>query len=317
MNNLKGKKLLITGSTGFIGANLVRNALKADAEVHIITRPISNNWRIRDIFEDICCYPIDLLDLNALELVISKIKPDLIYHTASYGGNPIQKDLKKIIESNFIATTNVVNSCKKVGFELFVNTGSSSEYGTKTTRMSEDNLLEPVNNYGILKAATTLYCQAIAKNEDLPIVTLRLFSPYGCFEDSSRLIPSVILSCLRGKNPVIATTTSVRDFIFIDDVVNAYRKLSYASDVSGRIFNIGYGEQHSVWEIVNKIIDLTGSKVVSEIKGAPKWPNEPAKWEADISRAIDLLGWRPKYNLEQGLTTSIRWFENNIQLYGC
>jgi nucleoside-diphosphate-sugar epimerase len=312
---LKGRKVLITGSTGFIGANLVRNFLKNGAEVHILTRVTSNKWRIKDIFKDVHEYCVDLLDYEKLASIISDIAPEIIIHTAIYGGYPFQKDIKKIIASNFIGTVNLVNACKKVDFELFVNTGSSSEYGIKSKPMTEEDILEPVDDYGVSKAAATLYCQAVARREKIPVVTLRLFSPYGYYEEPTRLIPSVVISCLKRRNPEVSSPNSVRDFIFIEDVIDAYMKVMKTSDIGGEIFNIGYGKQHSVREVVNKITELTGNNVRPVWGSVPKRANEPNVWQADVTKANDVFKWEPKYSLEAGLAKTIKWFRENMILY--
>jgi len=315
MKTLNGKKVLVTGSTGFIGANLVKKSLGEGAELHILIRDTSYKWRINDVLEGVNIYHVDLSDYGHLKDIVLNIRPDIIYHTAAYGGSPFQRDFWNIIKSNFIGTANLVNACKNMDFELFVNTGSSSEYGIKAFPMRESDLLEPVNDYGVSKSAATLYCQSVAKNENLPIVTLRLFSPYGRHEGPTRLIPSVIMACIKNEKIKISSTKLVRDFIYIDDVLGAYAKLTGAYKISGQIFNIGGGEQHSIGEVVNKIIELTGSEMVPETEGAPRWPNEPDRWQADISKAKHLLNWHPKYNLEKGLNATIKWFEENMPLY--
>ena len=312
---LKGRKVLITGSTGFIGANLVRRFLKIGAEVHILTRTTSNKWRIKGVLKDVHEYCVDLLDYEKLASIISDIKPEIIVHTAIYGGYPFQKDIKKIIEFNFIGTVNLVNACKKVDFELFVNTGSSSEYGIKSKPMAEEDILKPVDDYGVSKVAATLYCQAVARREKLPVVTLRLFSPYGYYEEPPRLIPSVVISCLKGRNPEVSSPNSVRDFIFIEDVIDAYMKVIETSDIGGEIFNIGYGRQQSVGEVVNKIVELTANNVRPEWGSLPKRANEPDVWQADITKAKDVLKWEPKYSLERGLAKTVKWFVENMILY--
>ena len=210
---------------------------------------------------------------------------------------------------------NLIDACKETGFDLFVNTGSSSEYGIKTDPMKETDLPEPRNIYGISKIASTLYCQAVALNENLPIVTMRLFSPYGDFEDSSRLIPSVILSCLRGKNPEISSPEFVRDFIYIEDVIDLYEQLPDADITAGNIFNAGTGKQHSVGEVADIIARITGNQVKPVVGLPRRWPNEPKNWQADMSKTSDSLHWAPKYELDAGLTKSVEWFENHQHLY--
>jgi nucleoside-diphosphate-sugar epimerase len=172
-----------------------------------------------------------------------------------------------------------------------------------------------VNDYGVSKSAATLYCQSVARNKKIPMVTLRLFSPYGCYEGHKRLIPSVILDCFRGKNPEIISFEFVRDFIFIKDVMDAYIRLLDAKEIIGEIINIGSGKQHTVGDIADTIIELTGDVLVPEASGTPRWPNEPEKWEADITKAKKLLNWEPKYDLTRGLDATIKWFRENINLY--
>lgn len=315
MKSLKKKTILITGVTGFVGSNLMRRLCKSRADLHVITRESTNLWRVKDIINDVKRYTPDLTDFNSMKKVIHEINPDIIYHLATYGGNPRQDNFRQIIESNFFGTVNLINACKETGFDLFVNTGSSSEYGIKTVSMKENDLPEPRNNYGISKIASTLYCQSVALNENLPIVTLRLFSPYGDFEDSSRLIPSVILSCLRGKNPKISSSGYVRDFIYVQDVIDLYEQLPDADIISGNIFNAGSGKQHTVGEVVDTIIKITGNQV-KPIVGLPqRWPNEPKTWQADMSKTLKAVHWVPKYNLDEGLTKSVEWFENHQHLY--
>lgn len=313
---IKNKRVLITGSTGFIGANLTREFLKIGFEVYIFTRVTSNKWRLSDILKDVKEYCVDLSDRERLEKIILDIKPEIILHTAVYGGYPFQKNTDKIMQTNIVGTVNILSACSRVGFDIFVNTGSSSEYGTKHSPMRETDLLEPNNDYGVSKASATLFCQTKAKIEKLPIVTLRLFSPYGYYEEPTRLIPSVIVACLRGENPKVSSPDPVRDFIFIEDIINAYVKvIKTKREVEGEIFNIGYGRQYSVGEVVNKIVELTGNKVKPEWGSIPKRTNEPTVWQADVSKAKNILNWKPGYSLEKGLAKTVNWFMENMTLY--
>jgi nucleoside-diphosphate-sugar epimerase len=315
LGSLDGKKVLITGSTGFIGANLARRCLDSGSEVYVLTRVTSDRWRIEDILLELHEYRADLSDYERLETVLSEISPDIVYHTAVYGGDFAQKNFRTMVESNLLGTVNLINACKKVDLELFVNTGSSSEYGIKAVPMNEDDLLEPVNDYGVVKSSVTLYCQEKARSEGLPAITLRLFSPYGSYEGPGRLVSSTILACLRDQCPRISSRDFVRDFIYINDVLDAYLNAAESTGIGGRIFNIGSGVQHSVGEVVNTIIRLTGNKVAPIVGLPQKWQTEPVVWQADISRAQTLLGWSPKYDLERGLDAAIRWFYENMSLY--
>ena len=312
---MTSKTILITGATGFIGSCIAHKLVNMNYDVHITKREQSNIWRIRNIINRIIPHDVDLIDSERVEKLIKESKPDIIIHTAIYGGRPYQKDIKKIIMTNFIGTVNLINACKKVGFELFVNTGSSSEYGIKSKPMTEDAILEPINEYGVSKAAGSLYCQVVARREKIPIVTLRIFSPYGYYDHKARLIPSVIMSCLAKKNPEIIYPNCVRDYIFVEDIVDAYIKVIETSNIIGEIFNIGYGKQHSMREVGEIIVKLTGSKVRLILGNAPKLQNEPDIWQADVSKAEHILKWRPKHSLEKGLVKTVKWFEKNMNIY--
>lgn len=315
MVTFKNRDILITGATGFVGSNILRKFLDLESNVHILTRESSDKWRINDLLKDLNEYNVDLMEYEKLTHIVSEIEPTLIFHMATYGGSPFQKDSYAIIKSNFIGTFNLVNACKKADFELFINTSSSSEYGIKSHPMEENDMLGPVNDYGVSKAASTLYCQSIARNENLPIVTLRLFSPYGYYEAPMRLIPSVILACLKNENPKVTSPHFVRDFIFIEDIIDSYIKVSEKANFKGDIFNIGQGIQHSVKEIVTKIIELTGDNVEAEWGSESRWSNEPEIWQSNITKAKNILKWKPKFSLEEGLSHTIKWFEKNLYLY--
>jgi nucleoside-diphosphate-sugar epimerase len=309
------KRILVSGATGFVGANLVREALEKGAEVHVITRPNSNKWRLASVLDSIYEHHADISQYRQIDAEVRNVKPDIVFHTAAYGTNPHENGLHKMYDSNVIGTANLLKAVKKLEFELFVNTGSSSEYGLKDTPMKENASLEPISEYGKSKAAATILCQSCAQKYNLPIVTLRLFSPYGYFEDRQRLIPSVALSCLRRENPKISSTSFVRDFVFIEDVLAAYMSCDALSAVPGEVFNIGSGQQHTVGDVVNTIIQLTGANVTPQRGHPQKWPHEPPLWQADISKAREMLDWSPSYDLHRGLAATVEWLSTNAPLY--
>jgi nucleoside-diphosphate-sugar epimerase len=310
------KKILITGATGFIGANITRALLRKGAGIHVLTRTASDKWRINDVLSQIADHRVDLLDNGALQKTVTAIAPDIIIHNAVYGGYPWQTDVARIQEINITGTRNLIEACKKNKFELFIKTGSSSEYGDKDEPMSEEESLNPVTEYGRSCAMSSSLCMETALKEKRRIITLRLFSPYGYFEDKTRLIPSVIISCLKGNNPKVASPEPVRDFIFIEDVMRFYISVIENRDkVEAEVFNVACGRQHSVAEVVEKIILLTGKNVRPEWGGVPNPRIEPKTWQADISKAHRLLHWRPRYDLDKGLKKTIDWFRDNLYLY--
>ena len=309
-------KILITGASGFIGANLTYFFLKLGFDIHIFIRNDSDTWRIDRILKRINVCHVDLCKEDNVKRNIARIQPDYILHTACYGGYPGQNDAKKIYDVNFLSTVNLVNSCRDIDFKLFVNTGSSSEYGIKNSPMVETDILEPLTDYGVSKASATLYLQAFARRFKKPIATLRLFSPYGYFESAQRLIPCVIIFCVKKRNPRLSSPHNVRDFVFIEDVVEAYlMTLKCKRDLCGEIFNIGSGHEHTVSDVVESIVSMAGKKVRPKWSSLPNDRIEPARWHANITKAKKVLGWAPKNNLHLGLKKTIDWFSQNLDLY--
>ena len=316
----KNKKILITGSAGFMGANLSYCLVNSDNEIHIILRETSNIWRIKDIINKnkVKKYYCDLTNREKVKKIVSNIKPEIIFNLSVYGGYPFQKDSMKIINTNFIGTVNLLDACTDIGFDCFINTGSSSEYGIKDKPMSENDLLEPINEYGITKAAATLYCQAVGRRENLPIFTLRLFSPYGYYEGPTRLIPYLLISCLKKKNLNLANPYTVRDFNFIEDVIDAYIETYNNKEniSSGDIFNVGNAEQHSVQKVFELIKKLTGYKKEPHWGEAKSRDSDNAKvWIANNDKIKKIIGWEPQHNIENGLKKTIKWIEKHLCLY--
>ena len=306
--------ILVTGSTGFVGACLAKDMLKKGNEVHVIIRKNSNTWRIKDIIKDLNIHYGDITHNASIESVVKDSKPKTILHLATYGGYPFQKDNEKIMETNLKGTFNLLKACPN-DISMFINTGSSSEYGIKSSSMKETDILEPVNFYGTTKAASTILCQTWSKQNNIPLITFRLFSVYGYYEDPSRLIPQTIVSCLKRTTPKVDTPNSVRDFIFIEDIVEAYNLASKISESRGEIFNLGSGKQSTVRYIVDEISKITKSNTQPEYTNKLRWKNEPSKWIADISKAKKLFNWQPKNDINQGLRKTIEWFKENMRLY--
>ncbi|TDT61029.1 NAD-dependent epimerase/dehydratase family protein [Fonticella tunisiensis] len=309
------KKALITGAAGFAGACLAENLVKEGYEVNIIARSTSNMWRLKRIIKEIRVFEADICDEYSIDKALSKIKPEYIFHLAAYGAYYYQEDAKKIINTNIIGTVNLVNACLKVDFKSFINFGSSSEYGIKNEPMKETDVLEPVNTYGFAKASQSLYCQMAARTFNLPIATIRPFSLFGYYEDKTRLVPSVVLSCLRGRNPKLSNKNAVRDFIFIEDLIELTKILSECKSLSGKIYNCGLGKQHTVEEMASTIIQESGSKVTPIWGALPDRKVQASKWEADMSLVKKELNWEPKFTLREGVRKTIEWFKNNIDLY--
>lgn len=310
------KKVLVTGASGFVGANIVRRLMKDGYDVHIISRTTSNFWRLSDILSEIKDYKVDLKDKKKLEIIVKKINPDYIIHLAIYGGRPNQADETDILESNLLGTINLVNACKNVNYSAFINTGSSSEYGFKSKEIFETDYCNPTSMYGVTKSAATMYCNYRALIENKNIGTIRLFSPFGEYEERGRLIPDLIINSLVKKKVKLADPEAVRDFIYIEDVCDIYMKILEEPDhIKGEIFNVGYGQQHSVKFMAEQVKKLVSEDVVLEFNSVPGRKSDTKTWVSNINKIMGKYQWQPKYSMEEGIKKSLMWYKENLKLY--
>lgn len=305
---MKGKKILVTGAAGFVGANLVRKLISQKANVHVLLRKETDLWRIKECLAGLNIHLSDLSNLSYLRKLVKKIQPEITFHLAAHGGYPFQKDPESIIDANLTGTLNLLMAASDISYEAFINTGTSSEYGYKKQPMKETDFLEPASFYAAAKAGATLFAQTIAKLDDKPIVTLRLFSVYGPWEEPTRLIPTVIKQAL--ANDVIATTggKEARDFVYVNDVVDAYLMVAKkAKLLQGKIFNIGSGRQRAIYDVVRMIVKMTKSKSKIHKGKYETRPWDTNHWVADTSFTKKILGWEAKTSFENGLRETIEW----------
>src|ERR1043166_6771163 len=125
------KRVIVTGGTGFVGANLVRRLLREGQEVHLLVRPGYQPWRIEAIRNDVRLVEANLADEEEVRVRITEIQPDWVFLLAAHGAYSTQIDVREMIRTNIVSTVNLVEACLETGFEAFVHAGSSSEYGFK------------------------------------------------------------------------------------------------------------------------------------------------------------------------------------------
>lgn len=309
------KRFLITGASGFVGACLLRRLVENGQEVHVLLRRSARLWRITDLDGRFFAHECDLLDRDRVKQVIAEIQPAVIYHLAAYGAYSYQDDADQILKSNIDGTWNLLQACQTIDFELFVNTGSSSEYGFKKAPMKESDLLEPASYYAVAKAAQTLLCSHFARSQRRPVVTFRLFSVYGPYEEPTRLVPTLMKALHEGAPMKLVSPHIARDMIYVDDVVDAYLLIERLGGFTGEYFNIATGVQSSMSDIVQVSAQVSGR--TTEFRWgsmeARSWDTDV--WVAETGKARAQLDWVPRDNLSSGLKKTWDWFTKHWHLY--
>lgn len=298
---MESLKIVITGASGFVGSNIARH-LGKDNEVIGLTRS-AGGWRTKGIKVE----HLDICDRIKTIDLLRKLRPDVLIHCAVYGGYHFEKDTEKVIKTNILGTLNLLDASENTS--LFINTGSSSEYGIKQKPMKESDTLEPNTDYAMSKALVSnlLHAGKYANK----VTTLRLFSVYGYYEEKHRLIPTLLCSLINRERAKLSNPENVRDFVFVEDVSRAYEKVIKESDKinSGEIFNVGSGVQSKISEVVEMLgIDAIWNNEERE-------PEKKRVWQADITKIKNEIGWMPETTLKEGLEKTKEWMEENMALY--
>jgi nucleoside-diphosphate-sugar epimerase len=304
---MNAKRVLVTGAAGFVGAVLVRRLVRDGFEVHAAMKTEGTPWRLSDVGPDVRLHAVDLRDEARTRAVVDEVRPEVVYHLAAHGAYPTQTDADGIIQTNIIGTWNLLRAVARSGCLAFVSTGSSSEYGFKQYAMRESDILEPNSYYAVSKCAQTLLCQHFARVENLPLTTFRLFSVYGPFEEPSRLVPTLIRNCLDGVDLTLVAADTARDFVYVDDVVDACLRLDELAKLSGEIVNLGTGLQSTVKEVVDLVVAHTESRVAARYGAMEGRIWDQSTWVADCTKSRRLLGWIPRTSLSDGLRRTIEW----------
>lgn len=307
-------KVLITGATGFIGSHLTQRLIHEGFEVGIIKRKNSNVSRIKDLLDKIVAYDVDLRDMQAVSKAVSHFRPDVIFHLATYYAVEHQpQEISLMVDTNVLGTTNLLEASKDSMIKLFVNTSSCFVYKERKHELRESAELNPVNLYALTKIQAEQACSFFAEKYGLKIITFRIFPPYGPADHERKLVPYVVKSLLEGEKLKMTTGMQKWDFVYVDDIVNAYTKLLSISEFPQRheILNVGTGNAISVREVVSQIKEIIDAELEPVWGVIPHRKNEVWFTCADINKTKSFLGWQPETKLREGLERTVKWYRTS------
>jgi nucleoside-diphosphate-sugar epimerase/glycosyltransferase involved in cell wall biosynthesis len=300
--------VFVFGASGFIGANLVATILKYRKDCYAISHNPRSAWRLRLL--DIPSENILHCDINyrkSVESIFSEYQPKTVFNLAAYGAYSKQNNVSLIFETNVIGTVNILDACKNV--KAYIHAGSSSEYGLNSVNPKEDSELIPNSHYSVSKISAGFLLSFYARNYNLPCLNLRLYSIYGPWEEPDRLVPRMVERALADDYPPLVVPTTSRDFVYIDDCVEAF--IDAANNVnienSGQSINIGSGEKTTLEQLANlcqKIFNISKAPVWGSMKNR-NW--DTAEWYGNYDKASSLINWHPKTTLNEGLLKFAEW----------
>jgi UDP-glucose 4-epimerase len=308
------RRTLVTGAGGFVGANLVRRLLSDGHAVAATVRPGGDLWRLGGLEREVELCEVELRDEEMVRRAVRATRPEWLFHLAThpYG----EEALESQVTTNLLATASLLRASAEVGCEAFVHAGTSLEYGHKDHAPAEDELPDPNTEYALAKAAATMLCRHVSRSSGLPAVTLRLYSVYGPYEHPRRLIPTLVAHGLRGALPPLANPDTQRDFVAVDDVVEAFVLAAAAENPEpGAVYNIGTGVGTSLAEVVELARRTLGIEAEAEWGSLPPRRWDTAVWVADSRKARARLGWAPRLELERGFRETVEWLHSERSLW--
>jgi nucleoside-diphosphate-sugar epimerase len=310
MAALEGRRVLITGASGFVGSHAVDRLLRHGAQVFAVTSSVSSAEprRLTGVLDDIVLLEGNLTDPSSLADVVTRARPELVLHLAAF--THVGKSFIRIdenIQTNIQGTVNLLLALKG-DFERLVYVSSGDVYGDVPVPFTEDGPVRPVSPYATAKYAAERFCRMYHDAYAWPIVCLRPFNIYGPRQSTDRIIPELILSALRGRDLKMTQGHQTREFTYVEEAAEVLVQTLVRPGVVGEVINIGRGEEVAIREVASTVLGLMNNPVRALFGELENRPNEIWRMFGDNSKARALLDWSPRVTLEDGLTTTIEWF---------
>jgi polyisoprenyl-phosphate glycosyltransferase len=302
--------ILVLGASGFIGANLLRSLVQQGANA-FGTYCHLPAWRLEGVPESNLIQADLLVDAN-LDAVLEQVKPKTVFNCIAYGAYSFEIDAELIYETNFNLTVRILQRLATRSLACYIHSGSSSEYGDYAAGPKESDLPQPNSDYAVSKVACANLLHFYGKKKHLPCANLRLFSAYGPFEDSSRLIPTLVRLGLEGKYPPFVNRNISRDFVYIDDVVEAYidTALNLRESQYGDSFNIGSGQKTTIDNVAHaaaQVFTIPNEPTYGTMDDR-KW--DVTDWYSDQTKTSTTIGWTASTDFVTGLQRMAEWYQN-------
>ena len=320
---IKGKKILITGGTGFIGSHLSEMLVRQGNSVTCFDRyNINNNWgwlEDSELSKDINIILGDIRDFDSVHDATAG--QDIIFHLAALIGIPYSyKSPLAYIRTNIEGTYNVLESAKLRQTEKIIITSTSETYGTaQTIPIDESHPLVGQSPYSASKASSDHLVFSYVRTFKIPAIVTNCSNNYGPKQHPEKLIPKLIYNILNNKElPIYGDGKNSREWIFVKDHCEALLKV-YKNGKSGEFYNIGSNKNLNNIEISKKILNIAKSYLSPgrnvKIKFIKDRPGHDIRYALDSKKILKKIKWKSKTSFDKGIRQTFEWYLNNKKYY--
>jgi len=313
---IKGKKILITGGTGFIGSHLAEMLVKQGNSVTCFDRyNINNHWgwlEDSELSQDINIILGDIRDFDSVHDATAG--QDIIFHLAALIGIPYSyKSPLAYIRTNIEGTYNILESAKLRQTEKIIITSTSETYGTaQTVPINESHPLVGQSPYSASKISADQLALSYYLSFDSPITIARPFNTYGPRQSSRAIIPTIFSQAILGDTLTLGNLSPTRDLTYVDDTCRGFLEIANHPNLSGEVVNIGSNQEISIGALAELIKEIVGKElniVESKDRLRPE-KSEVDRLVCDNSKICKLTTWKPEIGLKDGLRNVYKWMQS-------
>ena len=301
----KRKKILIIGGTGFIGYHLANKCKKVSWEVISVSTKKPKLIRKIQKVKYLTC------DISKKKNIHKKLLNYSFDFVVNLGGYVDHSNKKKVFQTHLLGCKNLADFFLDKNLKTFIQLGTGLEYGKNINTHKESFKCNPKSNYATSKYKATKYLIKLFKKKNFPVIILSLYQAYGSHQDLNRLIPYTIINSLKNKTFNCSEGNQLRDFIYVDDLINLIIKALLNNRAKGQIFNVGSGYKIKIKELIKKIVFLC--KKGNPIFGATKMRKDESPIMCpNITKIKKVFKFRNKYSINKGLKKTISFYNRYV-----
>jgi len=311
--------VIVTGASGFLGANLVRSLCRSDVAVTAVVRKNSDLWRLADLKALLSIAVVDLANTEELIQLCRDVQPKTIFHMAGDTGcRRFDGDwtlVHRAMNANVLAPVNLVQAAQMSGAPVrqLIRAGGLEEYGSGAQQANEDQREAPTSPYSASQTSTTHWFQMLQPHVDFSLVTLRPALVYGPAQNHDFLIPALINALLKGERFATTGGTQKRDLLYVDDFTEALLRAACGRDLRGAVLNISSDKSYRMHDVALQIAKLLEKEHLLDIGAAPRRPMDLPEVSGEIRRAATMLDWTPQTSLAKGIAKTVKWYREKMR----